>query len=639
MRPPILDPLFAPVSSLTGIGPKLEKSLARLFNGQQSAANARLLDLMFHLPHGIVDRRSQPSIKDAREGEIVTLKVWVDAHNAPPKGNKRVPYRVQVHDDSSYMSLVFFHAHQAWIEKALPIGEMRYVSGTMEWFNDRPNMVHPDYVVSEEEFANLPLVEPIYGLTAGLSSKILVKAIRAALANVPDFTEWIDETIIKQQAWPGFNAAIDQVHHPRDILDLQPLSPARKRLAMDEFLAGQLALALLRAKLKKLKGKSRCGTGELTGKATAIIPYTLTEAQTRSITEINADMVKPERMLRLLQGDVGSGKTIVALMAMLTVIEAGGQAAIMAPTEILARQHFSTIEPLCKEIGVSVSVLSGREKGTVRKEIYAGLASGDTQIAIGTHALFQEAVEFKNLALAVIDEQHRFGVHQRLALGEKGDAVDILVMTATPIPRTLVLTYFGDMDVSRLDEKPPGRLPVKTTAMPMEKLSQLIGRIATASDQGQKIYWICPLVEESEELPVTAAIDRHASLQRQFGEHVGLVHGRMNTEEKTGAMAAFKDGDTRILVATTVIEVGVDVPDATIIIIEHAERFGLAQMHQLRGRVGRSDKASSCILLYKGPLGEIAKARLNIMRETDDGFRIAEEDLKLRGEEIGRAHV
>ncbi|MFK5980981.1 MAG: ATP-dependent DNA helicase RecG [Rhizobiaceae bacterium] len=636
MRPTLLDPLFASVSSLAGIGPKLEKALNRLFFGSEAGDggrnSARLVDLLFHLPNSIIDRRQQPQIADALEGQIVTMKVWVDSHSPPPRGNRRVPYRVQVHDGSASMALVFFHAHQAWIEKTLPIGEMRYISGKMEWYNDSPTMAHPDHVVSEEEFADMPLVEPIYGSTAGLSAKVLVRSVHAAIEKLPIFDEWIDAALMEREGWPTFKEALERVHHPRDGLDIAPQCLARRRLAMDEFLAGQLALALMRAKMKKLHGKVHTGSGALSAELRKHLPYELTGAQERSLSEITNDLAKSERMLRLLQGDVGSGKTVVALMAILNAIETGGQGAIMVPTEILARQHYATLVPFCEKIGISIEVLSGKDKGVARREIYARLASGKTRIIIGTHALFQKAVEFDDLRIAIIDEQHRFGVHQRLALGEKGEAVDILVMTATPIPRTLVLTYFGDMDVSQLDEKPPGRLAIQTNALPMERLSDLVDRVGTAVRNGQKVYWICPLVEESEELPLTAAQDRYDSLVRQFGSGIGLVHGRMSSEEKTDAMESFSSGETQILVATTVIEVGVDVPDATIIVIEHAERFGLAQMHQLRGRVGRGDKASTCILLYKGPLGEVAKARLNIMRESEDGFRIAEEDLRLRGE-------
>ncbi len=632
MRPEILNSLFAPVSQLEGIGPKLEKTLTRLLTGNEHGQPARIADLLFHLPFQIIDRRRQPGIARSPEGAIVTLKVHVDRHRPAPRGNKRIPYRVFVHDETGEMAIVFFHAHGEWINKSLPVGETRYVSGKMEWFNGQPNMVHPDHIVSVEEFANLPLVEPVYPSTGGLSQKLLQRSVKSAVSSLPELPEWTEPELLKRQAWPEFSKSLQRVHEPRDMLDLDPLSPARKRLAHDELLAGQLALALMRERMRKTQGKSRSFTGSLKAKILNGFGHPLTPSQAQAIEEVLKDMEQPERMLRLLQGDVGSGKTIVALCAMVSAVEAGGQAAIMAPTEILARQHQATMEPLCTAAGLNCALLTGREKGKAREDVLARLASGEIDILIGTHALFQSHVEFRDLALAVIDEQHRFGVHQRLALGEKGTATDILVMTATPIPRTLVLTYFGDMDVSKLTDKPAGRKPITTTAMPLERLEELLARVAMAIERGEKLYWICPLVEESEELPVMAAEDRFKELESRYSGKVGLIHGRMNTAEKEAAMAAFRNGDTRLLVSTTVVEVGVDVPDASIMVIEHAERFGLAQLHQLRGRVGRGEKPSSCILLYRGPLGETAKARLNILRETEDGFRIAEEDLKLRGE-------
>ncbi|MEM7464396.1 MAG: ATP-dependent DNA helicase RecG [Pseudomonadota bacterium] len=632
MRPEVLNSLFAPVSQLEGIGPKLEKTLTRLLAGNEHGQPAKIADLLFHLPYQIIDRRRQPGIARSPEGAIVTLKVHVDRHRPAPRGNKRIPYRVFVHDETGEMALVFFHAHAEWINKSLPVGETRYVSGKMEWFNGQPNMVHPDHIVSEAEFADLPLVEPVYPSTAGLSQKLLQRSIKAAVSALPVLPEWTEPELLKRQAWPDFSDSLHRVHEPRDMLDLDPISPSRKRLAHDELLAGQLALALMRERMRKTQGKSRTFTGSLKAKILAAFGHPLTPSQAQAIEEVLKDMEQPERMLRLLQGDVGSGKTIVALCAMVSAVEAGGQAAIMAPTEILARQHQATMEPLCTAAGLNCALLTGREKGKAREDVLARLASGEIDILIGTHALFQSHVEFKDLALAVIDEQHRFGVHQRLALGEKGTATDILVMTATPIPRTLVLTYFGDMDVSKLTDKPAGRKPITTTAMPLERLEELLARVALAMERGEKLYWICPLVEESEELPVMAAEDRFRELESRFPGNVGLIHGRMNTAEKEAAMAAFRNGETRLLVSTTVVEVGVDVPDASIMVIEHAERFGLAQLHQLRGRVGRGEKPSSCILLYRSPLGETARARLNILRETEDGFRIAEEDLKLRGE-------
>ncbi|MEM7214731.1 MAG: ATP-dependent DNA helicase RecG [Pseudomonadota bacterium] len=632
MRPEILNPLFVPVSSLEGIGPKLTKTLTRLFHGSETGEPARLGELLFHIPHSIVDRRYRPTISDAREGLVSTIEVIVDRHVVPPRGNKRIPYRINVHDETGEMTLVFFRGNSEWLGKAMPEGELRYVSGKPEFFNDKLNMVHPDHMVSAEEFANMPLVEPVYPLTAGISSKVLGKSIRAALAELPELPEWAENTLLKKQHWPSFHEAIERLHNPRDLADLDPASPARCRLAYDELFSGQLALALLRQRLRKSSGKARVADGTLTRQLRSNLPFSLTGAQERSIQEIRSDLAKPESMLRLLQGDVGSGKTIVALISALDVIEAGDQAAIMAPTEVLARQHFTTIGPLCEQLGIKVRLLTGKDKAAERRDTLEALKSGETHLAIGTHALFQTKIEFRNLGLAIIDEQHRFGVHQRLTLGDKGDATDVLVMTATPIPRTLVLTAYGDMDVSRLDEKPPGRQPIQTNAINAERIEQLIYRVAEAVDRGQKVYWICPLVEESDEVDAMSAEDRFADLKQRLNVNVGLVHGRMSADEKNEAMDAFKNGESRVLVATTVIEVGVDVPDATIMVIEHAERFGLAQLHQLRGRVGRGSGASSCVLLYYSPLSETAEARLNTMRETEDGFMIAEMDLKLRGQ-------
>ncbi len=632
MRPEILNSLFAPVTNLAGIGPKLAVALTRLLKGGDGTEAAKVGDLLFHLPSGLIDRRNQPTITGAAEGALATIKVRVDRHQPPPRGNRRIPYRVYVHDETGELGLTFFRGQSSWLEKQLPVGETRYVSGRVEWYNGRPTMVHPDHIVTEENFADMPLVEPVYPLTAGLSLKVAQKCAAAALSALPELPEWIDASLLERHHWPRLSEALNRIHRPRDILDISADAISWKRLAYDELLAGQLALALVRRRMKKGAGKPWVGTGEKQQSIIDKLPFELTQAQKRSVQEIHADMAQPQRMLRMLQGDVGSGKTAVALLACAAAVEAGGQAAIMAPTEILARQHYATIAPLAKSVGMKVAVLTGREKGAARKEIYAELADGSIDILLGTHALFQADVVFHNLALGVVDEQHRFGVHQRLALASKGGFADILVMTATPIPRTLVLTFFGDMDVSKLDEKPASRLPIQTNAIALDRLDQLVSRVQDAVSRGEKIYWICPLVEESDELPVTAAEVRYKALEQVLGQNVGMVHGRMKPAEKDAAMLDFKEGKTRVLVATTVIEVGVDVPDATIMVIEHAERFGLAQLHQLRGRVGRGDKPSTCLLLYKAPLGEVAEARLRIMRETEDGFRIAEEDLKLRGE-------
>lgn len=632
MRPSILDPLFAPVTTLEGIGAKVAVLLANLLGNSGELTVPRVSALAFHLPYSLIDRRSRPGVAFAAGDGIVTLELHIDRHQPTPRGQPRVPYRVFGHDETGEIGLTFFRAKNNWLERALPVGEKVIVSGRVEWFNGRASMVHPDYMVLESKSHELPLVEPIYGLTAGLSSKILRKTVLQAVARVPDLPEWIDQNLLVREQFPGFKDAVERLHNPDNVADLSLDTLPRQRLAYDELLAGQLALALVRKTMKRSAGRKLVGTDVIKDRILDAFHYPLTGAQTRSINEIQKDMASNERMLRLLQGDVGSGKTIVALCALSTAVEAGTQGALMAPTEVLARQHYATIKPIAQSAGLRVDLLTGREKGAVRRDMLAALAAGDIDILIGTHAIFQEGVVFRDLGLAVVDEQHRFGVHQRLLLASKGQATDMLVMTATPIPRTLVLTHYGDMDVSRLDEKPVGRKPIKTVALPLGRIEEIIARMGNAIKEGQKIYWICPLVEENDDLELTSVEQRHKDLASRFGNDVGLVHGQMKGAEKDAAMAAFKSGETRILVATTVIEVGVDVPDATIIVIEHAERFGLSQLHQLRGRVGRGDRESSCLLLYKDPLGETSRARLDVMRQTEDGFRIAEEDLRLRGE-------
>ncbi|KGF68949.1 ATP-dependent DNA helicase RecG [Hoeflea sp. BAL378] len=635
MRPLELDPLFKSVESLPGIGPKLAEALARV-TGRESPEDTRALDLVLLPPHGLIDRSRKSEIATSPEGVIATLKVRVDRHQPSPPGRRSAPYRVYVHDETGEMALTFFHSKQAWLEKLLPVGETFLISGKVEWFNGRPSMVHPDHVVREAEADSFPLIEPVYPLTAGLSPKILRRSIESALDLLPELPEWADPHLVAKNGFPEFSEAVRSLHHPESARDVDPMAPARRRLAYDELLAGQLSLALVRQTLRRLPGTPVLAEGKLRAAILAALPFSLTGSQEVAIGEILADMAGTDRMLRLLQGDVGSGKTAVAMLAMADAVEAGGQAVLMAPTEILARQHYATIEKMAEAAGIEVVVLTSRAKGRERADLLDRIASGAAQIVIGTHALFQESVVYSNLTLAVVDEQHRFGVHQRLRLTAKGTAPHMLVMTATPIPRTLVLAAFGDMDVSKLTEKPAGRQPIATVTIPDERLGDIVARLKTAVLDGKKAYWICPLVEDSDESELMSVESRHASLAKALGPDlaplVALVHGRMTSEEKDQAMSAFKAGRTRLLVATTVIEVGVDVPDATIMVIEHAERFGLAQLHQLRGRVGRGDGASSCILLYHGPLGETAEARLKVLRETEDGFRIAEEDLKLRGE-------
>ena len=630
MRPTVLDPLFAAITSLDGVGPKLAGLLQTLLVGHGQTVRVR--DLLFHLPSGLIDRRKRSEILSAGQGAIVTLTLRIDRHQPPGRAQRGSPYRVYAQDETGEIALTYFRAQPRWLENLLPIGETMLVSGKVEWFNGRAQMVHPDFVAPIAEADELSLVEPIYPLTTGLSGKVLRKAISEALSRLPDLPEWTDPSVVARQTFPRFADAVKRLHDPQDAIDLDPASASMRRLAYDEFLANQLALALSRRKMRALSGRSLSGDGQLVRALQSALPFSLTKAQDSAIAEIHADMASPERMLRLLQGDVGAGKTAVALMAMARAAEAGVQSALLAPTEILARQHALGLSKLCEAVGLRLELLTGRDTGKARARKLESLASGETQIVVGTHALFQDGVDYHDLGLVVVDEQHRFGVHQRLSLTEKGKRADLLVMTATPIPRTLVLAAFGDMDVSRLQGKPAGRKPITTVALPDERLPDIVQRIGSAIEQGDRVYWVCPLVEESEKSDLTAAEERAGVLRQFFGDKVGLVHGRMSGEDKDAAMAAFKSGETAIIVATTVIEVGVDVPDASIIVIEHAERFGLSQLHQLRGRVGRGDKPSSCVLLYRPPLGQTAQARLKIMRETEDGFRIAEEDLKLRGE-------
>ena len=622
MRPEVLFPLFRPTTALKGVGPRVARLLEQLAGGA-------VLDLLWHLPNGIVDRRRRPKVASAQAGQLATLSLHVDAHWPPAR--PKLPYKVICSDETGHMELVFFNAREDYLKDVLPVGATRLVSGHLAAFDNSLQMVHPDYILAPEKAGEMPDLEPVYGLTAGLSGKVLQRAMRSALEGLPELPEWQDAAWLKRNGWPHWREALHAAHRPEDAGDVEPTSKPRSRLAYDELLANQLALMLVRQNMKALPGRRTAGDGRLAKQVLANLPYTLTGAQQRTLKEIAADMASDQRMLRLLQGDVGSGKTVVALLCMLSAVESGGQAALMAPTEILARQHFADLEPLCEATGVRLALLTGRDKGKRRATLLERLAGGEIDIVVGTHALFQDDVAFRDLALAVIDEQHRFGVHQRLGLSRKGGRTDVLVMTATPIPRTLTLTYYGDMEQSVLDEKPPGREPIDTRAIPLGRLDAVIAGVRRAVADGARVYWICPLVEDTDTAPAIAAETRHRELKQIMGPRVGLVHGRLKADEKDKVMADFAAGRIDVLVATTVIEVGVNVPEATVAVIEQAERFGLAQLHQLRGRVGRGTRRGTCLLLYAEPLGETARARIAILRETDDGFRIAEEDLRLRG--------
>ncbi len=622
-RPEILFPLFAELEGLDGIGPKTAKNYAGL--GVETPK-----DLLLTLPVGGVDRTRRASIREASLPGVVTVEVEIGPHRKPASRGR--PYRVHVTDAETSFELVFFHARGDYLERILPTGSRRVVSGKVELFDGLAQMVHPDHILPSAEADTIPAYEPVYPLTAGVTQKGIARAVASALPRAPYLGEWIDLDLLRSREWPAWPEALEQVHKPAGPDTLSQSHPARERLAYDELFAHQLTLGLARLRVKRGKGVVTEGDGTLRSKVLEALPYRPTGAQERAIADIAGDMAKPLRMNRLLQGDVGAGKTLVALMALLIAVEAGGQGVMMAPTSILAAQHMDSLRPLAEEAGVRIELLTGRDKGAERRQKLAALKSGEIGILVGTHAVFQDDVAFADLRLAIVDEQHRFGVRQRVKLGQKGAAADILVMTATPIPRTLSLATYGDMDISVLDEKPPGRKPIRTALVNAARMDEVVEHLRQAVAEGRQAYWVCPLVGESEVVEMTAAEERFKHLRAALGEgKVGLVHGQLPPMEKDAAMADFVEGRTRVLVATTVIEVGVNVPNATIMVIEQAENFGLAQLHQLRGRVGRGEGASTCLLLYRAPLGETASRRLQVLRETEDGFRIAEEDLAIRG--------
>lgn len=622
MRPALLNPLFAHLTALNGLGDKLAEKMAVLVGG------SRIKDLLFTLPSGVVDRTHTGQLADTQNGVIGTFAVTVVEHIRP--GTKKQPHKVRVEDNSGTAHLVYFHPVPG-LDQRFPAGAQLVVSGKVERFGQDIHLIHPDYVLPIDRRDDIPAHETIYPLTAGISAKVRRKAAMAALDRAPNVPEWIDAASLSRGGWPTWADAIHAVHTPETDADLLPHMPARARLAYDELLAHQLSMALARHHHSKAPGNSHIAKPEMIDKLLALLPFTLTESQKQAWSEIKPDLESHNRMARLLQGDVGAGKTVVAMLAMTHLASAGRQSALMAPTEVLATQHLETITPWAEQLGLSVVMLSGRDKGKVRAEKLARIKDG-ADIVIGTHALFQKDVDYARLGLVVVDEQHRFGVSERMALMDKGGQVDMLVMSATPIPRTLELSLYGDLDVTRLTGKPPGRKPVDTRAVPNSRYMDIVMRLKTAIADGAQCYWICPLVAESEALDLAAAEDRFTDLQKHLGaDHVGLVHGKMKPREKDAALAAFQSGETRLLVSTTVVEVGVNVPNATMMIIEHAERFGLAQLHQLRGRVGRSDAQAYCLLMYAPPLGKTARARLDILRSSNDGFRLAEEDWRLRG--------
>jgi len=624
-RPEILFPLFGAARGLKGVGPAVLKLLERL-------DLTRVCDLLFHLPSGFVERRRLDDLSGARSDERVILVVTVTERQAPRV--PRSPWRVACEDaQGTPLVLTFFSNPGGYLEQKLPLGAQRALCGRLELFSGRWQMVHPEILGEPATALTFPTRERVYPLTEGLANRRLAQIVARALERAPALGEWIDPALARQKAWPDWRTALSLVHGV-GAADATPGAEAgaRERLAYDEILASQLALLLIKERNRSARGWALPAKGTLTARLLAGLPFRPTAAQTRAHAEIARDMAQPVAMLRLLQGDVGSGKTLVALMAILDAIEAGAQCALLAPTEVLARQHARTLSALADGLGLRMPVLTGRDKGASRESVLQGLADGSIDLVVGTHALFQEPVIYARLGLVVIDEQHRFGVHQRmLMLGKAEHRPHMLVMSATPIPRTLTLTLYGELDVSRLDERPPGRQPIDTRVVSLERLEDVYASLGRAVAEGNRAYWICPLVSESELVDLAAADARHADLARRFPGQTALVHGRMTAADKDEAMARFASGAAAVLVATTVVEVGVDVPEATLIVIEHAERFGLAQLHQLRGRVGRGSRRSACVLLRAAQPGEIARQRLAILRETDDGFRIAEEDLRLRG--------
>ncbi len=616
MRPDILNPLFREVAALKGVGKGLTRPLERLKLG-------RVRDLLYHRPTGWIARKAVATLNEAAEGDVVIVLLTPQQYKGG--GSPRAPLRIHATDRiGNHVSLIYFGRNTGWPKKLLPLDEPKIVSGKLERYGDELQIVHPDHVLEPGQEGELPLVEPVYPLSEGLTNGRLRALIEQGLEDVPELAEWIEPSLLAERGWPDWRRAIGQLHHREN-------AGAAERLAYDEIFANQLALMLNRAHRRKKRGLPLRGDGRL--RDMLQLPFAPTGAQRRSIVEIEGDLGQETPMLRLLQGDVGAGKTLVALMALLIAVESGMQGAFLAPTEILARQHFESLRKLLAGLPVNLAVLTGRDKGKPRESTLMGLADGSIDILVGTHAIFQESVAYQSLGLVVIDEQHRFGVSQRLMLADKAvHAPHILTMTATPIPRTLMLSHYGEMDVSRLDELPPGRQPIATSVISEERLGDVVDGVARHLSDGKQAYWVCPLVEESEKSDLAAAEDRAAQLRQRFGEErVGLVHGRMKGEEKDAVMARFQSGELPLLVATTVIEVGVDVPNASLMIVEAADRFGLAQLHQLRGRVGRGDVQSHCILIRGSQLSETARARLALMRETNDGFRIAEEDLRLRG--------
>ena len=614
MRPKILYKLFSNLETIKGIGPKNAKLIERL-------CGKYLLDLILHRPIAYIDRRNSPKIKDLSNNSIVTLILKVDSHT--PSFNKRMPYKITCSDETGQLNIVYFNLRGPYLKKMFPLGSKKVVSGKVEEFNGIFQMTHPQHIADESNLDSVKKIECVYPLTAGISSKIIQKSINSSLAIIDDLPEWIPNDYLQKNNWTSWKKSIYEMHNPNELKEDKE-DIYLNRLVFDELLSQQLTVRLIKNKISKLKGNTIKPNGSLLESLKNHLSFELTDDQNQAIKEISKDQSSPNKMLRLIQGDVGSGKTVVALHGMIQCAENSKKSILMAPTEILAEQHYNTIKLFADKLKLSCALITASNKKNHNYE---------SDILIGTHALFQDKVSIDNIGLIVIDEQHRFGVHQRILLNEKaGNECDILLMTATPIPRTLELASYGDMDITKIMQKPKNRKPIITKSINLNKIESLKEALIKKLKQREKIYWVCPLVDESDKIDLQSVNQRVLDIQKYYKDfNVEMVHGQMKQEEKNKIMDNFKNFKTQILVATSVIEVGIDDPDATVIIIENSERFGLSQLHQLRGRVGRGTKQSTCILLFDGTLTDNAKKRINVMKETNDGFKIAEEDLSIRG--------
>ncbi len=617
-----LDYYLTELHTLNAIGKRREKFYKKL-------VGSRFIDLLWHLPSQLSFRRLIESVHEVPESGLITMEATVELHQ--PGMRKRSPYRIWMRDSkNNQFELLFFNAYDRFLQRVAPEGRKIAISGQLKCEKNfdavRYQMSHPDFMGAVTEIGQWIGPERVYGLTSGLTRSMVASVIDQVLKSARPLPEWIGDC-----TFPSFLSALRKVHRPESYEDLSYADLARQRLIFDEYLAYHLGMALSTRRPREQSIRASSHIPKLASQLEQLLPFELTGAQKKTIAELRDDMHSGQQMVRLLQGDVGSGKTMVAVMTACDMADLGMQTAILVPTEILSRQHGSKIGKMLEPLGLNVAVLTGREKGKTRKAIIESIQSGEIDIVIGTHALLEESVTFKNLGFVVIDEQHRFGVEQRLALSSKSKSAHILSMTATPIPRTLVLANHGDMDVSILDEKPLGRKTIQTRVISVDRLDEIVEQIKVVMGKGRQVYWVCPLIEESEKSDFAAAVARYEMLTQIFGDKVELVHGKMKGPQKDAAMERFLKGEATLLVSTTVIEVGVDVPQATVMVIEHAQRFGLAQLHQLRGRVGRNDIQSFCLLLYGQPLSFQARKRLETMRDCHDGFKIAEEDLRLRG--------